>query len=81
MKLSGNEAHVGIGSKEVTVGDHVELYRNQCQGGGERSASRCKKISLGHGEVTEILNEDYTVVRFSEGTQFSEGDMIEKHRH
>lgn len=87
MKITDTDAHVGVGQDEVKVGDHVELYRNVCtgtnsggrgDGGGTRS---CKKESTGHGEVTQILNPDYSVVKFPKGTEFSEGDMIEKHAH
>jgi hypothetical protein len=86
MKISSTEAHVGVGRDELRVGDHVELYRNACTGtpggkvadGGSRS---CRKESAGHGEVTQILSDDYSVVQFPPGTKFSEGDMVEKHGH
>ncbi len=86
MKISNTEAHVGIGQEEVSVGDHVELYRNECTGkgtgrdGGEPTVF-CQKISTGHGSVTKIYNQDYSVVKFPSGTKFSEGDMIEKYSH
>ncbi len=82
MKINENEAHVGIGSNEVAVGDHVELYRNECESTGEKPSRRaCKKVLYGHGEVKEILNADYSVVKFPEGIKFSEGDTIERHIH
>jgi hypothetical protein len=88
MKINETEAHVGIGRGEVNVGDHVELYRNICVGnasltkGGQEGAGRtCTKQSGGHGEVTEILGNDYAVVKFPPGTEFSEGNTIEKHAH
>lgn len=85
MKVGEEEAHVGIGSDELAVGDHVELYHNECQsspvGERARSVSKCKKVSYGHGEVTEIINNDYSVVKFPSGTKFTEGDTVEKHVH
>jgi hypothetical protein len=84
MKISDSQAHVGIGGSEVSVGDHVELYRNACTGTGPGRSGDirvCKKQSSGHGEITEILNQDYSVVQFPKGTSFTEGDMIEKHSH
>lgn len=85
MKISDQEAHVGIGADELAVGDHVELYHNECQsyplGEKGRSARSCKKVPYGHGEVIELLNKDYSVVKFPAGTKFSEGDTIEKHGH
>jgi hypothetical protein len=84
MKL-GEQAHVGMGSKDVSVGDHIELYRNECTpslGAAVRATERtCKKVPGGHGEVTQVLNEDYSIVNFPAGTKFSEGDTIEKHAH
>ncbi len=85
MKTSDTDAHVAMGNGEVSVGDHVELYHNRCvpvgsggKGGGSRE---CQKVSGGHGEVTNVINGDYSTVKFPEGTQFSEGDTIEKHAH
>lgn len=85
MKISDTEAHVGMGESDLSVGDHVELYRNACTGGlGGRdggSNRSCRKEPMGHGEVSRILNPDYSVVQFPAGTKFSEGDMVEKHGH
>ena len=84
MKINDREAHVGIGAKEIAVGEHIELYRNECESssvGEKRIRSVCKKVPGGHGTVTEILNDDYAVVQFPEGTKFSEGDTLEKHSH
>jgi hypothetical protein len=81
MKLSGTEAHVGMGAKDVSVGDHVELYRHACTGTGKPSERSCKRQEVGHGEVVQILNDDYSLVRFDSGVSFSEGDTVEKHSH
>lgn len=79
MKLNDSQAHVGMGQGEVDMGDHVQLYRNICSGGrGDRS---CRKEAAGHGEITSVLNADYSVVQFPVGTTFQEGDTIEKHPH
>jgi hypothetical protein len=87
MKTAEEEAHVALGSNEVKVGDHVELYHNECTrtgGGGEKGGGgprSCKKVSTGHGEVKEVLSPDYVAVKFPEGTKFTEGDTVEKHNH
>lgn len=85
MKTSNDEAHVAMGSGEVRVGDHVELYHNQCtaSGNGIKGAGtkECHKVIGGHGEVTTVINDDYSTVKFPPGTQFAEGDTIEKHSH
>jgi hypothetical protein len=75
-------AHVAMGKNEVQVGDHVELYHNDCTVVGERSSKRqCKKVATGHGEVTSTFDGDYSEVTFPEGTKFVEGDTVEKHQH
>jgi hypothetical protein len=38
-------------------------------------------VSIGEGEVTQVLGKDYSVVKFPSGTRFSEGDTLEKHAH
>ena len=86
MKINETEAHVGIGSEEVSPGDHVELYRNVCTGGGGKKSDgaeprKCTKKSIGHGTVKEVLSGDYSVVEFPPGTEFSEGYTVEKHAH
>lgn len=85
MKVSEHEAHVGIGKNELSVGDHVELYRNVCKSAsgrrGEVATGSCEKKIVGHGVVTGIINDDYSSVKFDDGVSFIEGDMIEKHEH
>ena len=84
MKVSEREAHVGVGKNELVVGDHVELYRNNCRGSGGAKGggvSSCNKKSMGHGTVTNIISDDYSVVQFDDGVNFAEGDMVEKHAH
>lgn len=86
MKTADEVAHVATGENEMKVGDHVELYHNECTrlGGGEKGGGgprNCKKVSTGHGEVTDVLSPDYAEVKFPAGTKFTEGDTIEKHVH
>jgi hypothetical protein len=84
MKLDDRKAHVGIGGKEVAVGDHVELYRNQCESGGsarQGGTRSCTKTSTGHGVVSKVLSSDYSEVSFDPGVEFHEGDTVEKHDH
>lgn len=84
MKVSENEAHVCMNKDEVKQGDHLVLYKNVCEtkdSGRDRTTSVCKKVESGHGEISQILNEHYSAVKFPEGTKFSEGDVVEKHTH
>jgi len=85
MKINDDEAHVGIGKNEVAPGDHLQLFNNVCTGGGggkERTGDRvCRKVPHGHGEVVQVINDDYSIVKFPPGTKFAEGDTLEKHAH
>lgn len=66
---------------EVEKGDFIELYENQCRKNAAPGGSSCPRISKGHGQVVTIFNDEYAEIRFARGTQFSEGDVIEKHAH
>ncbi len=79
MKIDDSTAHVGLNKSEVSVGDHVELFSNQCH--NIKVDGVCKKISKGHGLVTGVINNDYVSVKFDQGVTFKEGDFIEKHSH
>jgi hypothetical protein len=79
MKIDENTAHVGLNKNEVAVGDHVQLYGNKCT--STKVEQNCKKISKGHGVVSQILSDDYAAVKFDIGVAFQEGDFIEKHSH
>jgi hypothetical protein len=79
MKIDETTAHVGLNKSEVAVGDHVQLFGNKCT--NTKSGQNCKKISKGHGVITEILSDDYAAVKFDTGVAFQEGDFIEKHSH
>ena len=84
MKIDDSTAHVGIRGSEVSVGDHVELYANKCSKGGKAAndyVGECSKVLKGHGVISQILNQDYTTVKFDSGVSFQEGDFIEMHSH
>lgn len=84
MKMNDTDAHVGFGSKEVSAGDHVQLFRNQCKKigpGSDGPTTNCTRKALGHGTVTKVYSEDYSAVKFEGGVDFKEGDSVEKHPH
>jgi hypothetical protein len=74
MKMNDTEAHVDIGSPALAVGDHVELYHHICE------KRVCHKHIGGEGVVSKIVSGDYSVVEFPAGTEFSQGDAVEKRR-
>ena len=75
MKIDETEAHVCLGKDEVKVGDSVHLFHNDCTGG---KASQCRRVAIADGQVVQLLNEHYSLVRFPAGTAFAEGDTIER---
>lgn len=79
MKISDSEAHIAMGADEVKAGDRVVLFRNDCERGGQRPKSpTCRRRKLGGGTVTEILNQDYSVVKVDKGVEFEEGVTVER---
>lgn len=84
MKISPTEAHVGLGSGEVHPGDKVAFYKNKCRrplGGvhqGVHNDPVCEKVKIGEGEITQILNDQFSVARVKPGVDFDEGTVVER---
>lgn len=81
MKVSEREAHVCLNKEEVSVGDRVTAFYNDCQTrnmGDQRGQGLCIKTTLGKGTVTKILNDHYSLVKFDDGVKFSEATFVEK---
>jgi hypothetical protein len=80
MKASDDEAHVCLGNDEVKLGDKVNFFKNVCTARGKAadSAAACEKKFLGQGEITELLNQHYSVVKVAKGVSFEEGNIVEK---
>jgi len=83
MKISDTEAHVCMNKDEAKVGDHVVLYANVCspKTPRDKGALACVKTAKGHGVVTEIINDHYSLVKFDTGIKFEEGNFVEKQMH
>jgi hypothetical protein len=83
MKVSDQEGYVCLGENEVKQGDKVALFRSDCTpvGTSNRAASpygpACKKIKVGEGEITQLLNEHYSVVKTSPSVALQEGLIVE----
>ena len=82
MKMNDREAHVCMGEKEVKAGDKVSLFKNVCEQKSNRRVGGelldCKKVKVGEGEVTQVLNEHYSSIRVDQGVSFEEGTIVEK---
>ena len=81
MKASEDEAHVCLGNNEVKTGDKVNLFKNICTSKGRAAdggGAGCEKRFLGEGEVSQILNQHYSVVKVAKGVPFEEGTIVEK---
>ena len=79
MKINASDAHVCLGQGEVAAGDQVTLFHNVCTTGDKVTPlERCHREAVGKGQVVEVLNSHYSVVRFPAGTTFQEGDTVER---
>ncbi len=83
MKVSDQEGYVCLGDNDLKVGDKVAIFRQDCttpHTGRPVSVYTpyCKKIKLGSGEVTSLINEHYSVVRAPTNIVLQEGMIIEK---
>lgn len=72
--------HVCLNEDEVRPGDSIKLYRNirSPRVQSKPILTKCEKRLLGTGAVAEILNEHYSIVSVSVGTDFKEGDFVER---
>ncbi len=73
MKISDTEAHVCVGRDEVGPGSEIEVLRNVCR---REKPYNCELKRVGVGRVTEPLNDHYSVVTFTAGVPFQEGDLV-----
>ena len=84
MRVSDSDAHVCLGQGEVAVGDTVNLVHHDCNKPTSDKAwvgaagDRCQRKVVGKGQVVEVLNSHYSIVRFPSGVAFTEGDTVEK---
>ena len=81
MKMDKNTAHVCLGENDVTKGDKVIFYNNQCDRNDTRKEGvkgLCKMENIGVGLVSKILNSHYSEVKTEGDFNFSEGTLVQK---
>lgn len=78
MKIDGTEAHIRMPDNAVAAGDRVQFLRQRCSGTGK--LTRCLDEPTGEGEVVQLLNAHYAVVRVRCGVEFDEGDRVARLR-
>lgn len=76
MKLTDDVAHVCLGINEVKPGDSIHVLRNVCKRVGK--APSCELKLIGHGKITEVLNDHYSVATLEVTGGYQEGDVVEK---
>ena len=82
MKLENNNFHIGMGAGEVQVGNHVQMFREVCKYSPKsKGEANCKREELGHGEITQVLSSQYSVVTVPDASKIKEGDLVELHGH
>lgn len=86
MKLTDSIAHVCLGASEVKPGDSISILRNVCtksgtpnlKGATRTTSSQCELKLIGHGKITEVLNNHYSVATLEVTGGYQEGDIVEK---
>jgi len=76
MKIDGTESHVRLPDNTASVGDRVQFLRRRCTGTGK--LVRCPEQPIGDGQIVQLLNSRYSVVRICCGVPFEEGDAVER---
>lgn len=71
------EDHICLGKTEASAGDKISVYRNRCERVSPK-VQRCQFVQIGEGVITEVLNEHYSVARFTPETHIQEGDVVER---
>jgi hypothetical protein len=79
-KISDQEGQVRLGSNEVKSGDRVALYDNECSPSTLDSLSSayeppCRRVKVGEGQITQVLDERHSVVKADPGTTLKEGTI------
>jgi hypothetical protein len=82
MKVDEDEGYVCLGENEVKEGDRVALFKSECIPAGTSRNSTpygapCKKIKIGEGELTKLLNEHYSVIKTAPNVALEEGTIVE----
>ena len=79
MKISDTEAHIHM--ENSRVGKRVTVFENDCQVLGDpregAAKKNCNKVQIGHGVITEILNDEYSIVQFDSALSYKEGAIVE----
>ncbi len=86
MKISPEEAHIGLGSKDVKVGDEVSLFQTKCerpskpwQGPSHTEGQpSCAMVASGHGKVVRVLDQNYSIIQVPSGIPLEEGMTVLK---
>lgn len=83
MKVDDTTAHVALEQGQAEVGDSIALIESRCPRGPTPTRTRkpasdkCRRVVVGIGAVTELLNDQYSVVKFPSGLTFEEGDAVQ----
>ena len=61
------EAKVDIGSKDVNVGDKLDVFKRVCTRrtrlGTPGSTPHCQEVRVGEAQVTKLLDENHSIVK------------------
>jgi hypothetical protein len=76
--MNEQEGQVRLGRNEVKSGDRVALYDNDCSRSTLESLSSayeppCRRVKVGEGQITQVLDERYSVVKADPGITLKKG--------
>ena len=87
VRHTDTDIDVCLGRGEGSEGDRVTVYRHECTPSGGQAPQKgeapstlrtCKKILVGSGAITRVVDEHYSTVQLEPGLVGKEGFTVEK---
>ena len=75
MKISANLAQINLGETQITTGQRLAVFRQDCHGG---RFAVCTKDRVGGGRVTRVFDKKYSEIALDPGVAFDVGYVVEQ---
>lgn len=75
MKVSANIAQINLGESNISMGQRLAVFRQECHGG---RFAVCTKSKVGGGRVTRVFDKKYSEIALDPGVHFDVGYVVEK---
>jgi hypothetical protein len=83
MKVNDQEGYVWLNENEAKVGDKVALFKSDCSTSGTSRITSadaiCRRVRIGDGEITQLINDHYSVIKTNPNVSVQEGMIVEKY--